>query len=131
MLLDDARALEDAGCFSIVLESRPRPPGRLHHAEGSTSPPSASARARAQPARSSCLHDLIGLSERLHTAKFVKRYAEVGGDITRAVAAYRQDVEARAFPGPEQSYTMADEEWESFRAGAGERRPRPVHARAR
>jgi hypothetical protein len=61
----------------------------------------------------------------------VKRYAEMGSDITRAVAAYRQDVEARTFPAAEQSYTMADDEWESFRAGAGERRPRPVQARAR
>ena len=52
-------------------------------------------------------------------------------DVTRAVTAYRQDVEARNFPGPEQSYSMADQEWESFRAGAGGRRPRPVGARAR
>lgn len=128
-LLDDARALEDAGCFSIVLEAVPDRVGAFITQKvgiptiGIGAGPGTSGQILV-------LHDLIGLTSG-HTAKFVKRYADVGGDITRAVAAYRQDVESRAFPGAEQSYTMADEEWESFRAGASERRPRPVQARAR
>jgi 3-methyl-2-oxobutanoate hydroxymethyltransferase len=128
-LLDDARALEDAGCFSIVLEAVPDRLAafitqKVHiPTVGIGAGPGTSGQILV-------LHDLLGLTSG-HSPKFVRRYAEMAADVTRAVAAYRQDVESRAFPGPAESYTMADEEWETFRAGAGERRPRAVQARAR
>jgi 3-methyl-2-oxobutanoate hydroxymethyltransferase len=128
-LLDDARALEDAGCFSIVLEAVP---DRLA-AFITTKVGIPTIGIGAGPGTSGqilVLHDLVGLTSG-HTPKFVKRYAEMASDITRAVAAYRQDVESHAFPAAEQSYTMADEEWDAFRSGADERRPRAVQARAR
>jgi 3-methyl-2-oxobutanoate hydroxymethyltransferase len=128
-LLDDARALEDAGCFSIVLEAVP---DRLATfiTERVTIPTVGIGAGPGTSGQILVLHDLLGLTSG-HTPKFVKRYADLAGDITRAVSAYRADVESHAFPSAEQSYAMADEEWETFRAHAGERRPRPVQARAR
>lgn len=128
-LLDDARALEDAGCFSIVLEAVPdRLAGFITDKVGI--PTIGIGAGPGTSGQILVLHDLLGLTSG-HTPRFVKRYAEMNSDITRAVTAYRHDVESRAFPAAEQSYPMADEEWEAFRAAADERRPRAVQARAR
>ena len=50
--------------------------------------------------RPHCLDYIKGLFSDF-TPKFVKRYAELGGDVTRAVEAYAADVRARRFPGAE------------------------------
>jgi 3-methyl-2-oxobutanoate hydroxymethyltransferase len=128
-LLDDARALEDAGCFSIVLEAVP---DRLAAfiTQKVHVPTIGIGAGAGTSGQILVLHDLLGLTSG-HTPRFVRRYAEMGADVTRAVEAYRRDVESRAFPAPEEAYAMADEEWDTFRTGAGERRPRPVQARAR
>ena len=128
-LLDDARALEDAGCFSIVLEAVPDRVAA--HITAQISVPTIGI--GAGPGTSGqilVLHDLVGLTVG-HSPKFVKRYADVGGDIRSAIGAYRAEVEARAFPAPEHSYAMADEEWAAFSGTADEGWPRPVPARAR
>ena len=75
------------------------------------------------------LHDVVGLSEGT-SPKFVKRYADLGTAMREAVAAFRADVETRAFPAPEQSYAIPDEEWRTFLAAA-EGYPRPAPRRAR
>jgi 3-methyl-2-oxobutanoate hydroxymethyltransferase len=128
-LVDDARALEDAGCFSIVLEAVP---DRLAaHITAQVSVPTIGI--GAGPGTSGqilVMHDLCGLTVG-HSPKFVKRYADLGGDLRRAIGAYRADVEARTFPAAEHSYAMADEEWAAFRGAADEGWPRPVPARAR
>ena len=55
-------------------------------------------------------YDLIGLFERF-TPKFVKRYADVAGAIRQATSAYVHDVKAGLFPGKEQTFSMAPEEF--------------------
>ena len=115
-LLDDALALEEAGCSSIVLESLP---DRLaaYITDRLTIPTIGIGAGPGTSGQVLVLHDLLGLFDSF-TPRFVKRYAELGTAMKEAFTAYRQDVEAHAFPGPEHSYTMTDEEWKAFQASA-------------
>jgi len=103
-LLDDARRLEDTGCFALVLEAVPAPVAQ------------AVTRAVGIPtigigAGPHCdgqvlvTHDVLGLFDRF-TPRFVKRYAELGQAATQAMAAFCAEVRSGAFPGPEHSFTM-------------------------
>jgi 3-methyl-2-oxobutanoate hydroxymethyltransferase len=120
-LLDDALALEDAGCFSIVLESVPYRLGgyiteRLHI-------PTIGIGAGAETAgQVLVLHDLLGLYDRF-TPKFAKRYAELGEAASAAIRSYRAEVEAHAFPAREHTYAIPEEEWQSFLAATKTLRP--------
>jgi 3-methyl-2-oxobutanoate hydroxymethyltransferase len=123
-ILEDALALEEAGCFSIVLESVPERLAafvteRLHV------PTIGIGAGSATSGQVLVSHDLLGLYEPI--PRFAKRYAEVGEVIARAVAAFRDDVRSRAFPGPEHTYALPEEEWQGFLASF-EPRPRPVAA---
>ena len=55
-------------------------------------------------------HDLLGLFDRF-TPRFVKKYADLHGEMARAISAYKDEVEAREFPGDEHSVEMLDEDW--------------------
>jgi 3-methyl-2-oxobutanoate hydroxymethyltransferase len=55
-------------------------------------------------------HDLLGLFERF-TPKFVKRYANLSGEMRRAFNEYKGDVKSRAFPAEEHTVEMTDDEW--------------------
>jgi 3-methyl-2-oxobutanoate hydroxymethyltransferase len=118
-LLQDARELETAGCFSLVLEAVPAPV-----AESITE-------ALAIPtigigAGSSCdgqvlvWHDMLGIYEG-HVPRFVKRYADLHGEIKRALERYVEDVRSGAFPEEQHTYAMPEEELEAFRALSGAR----------
>jgi 3-methyl-2-oxobutanoate hydroxymethyltransferase len=48
------------------------------------------------------------------TPKFVKQYANVHAEISRAFTEYIADVESRSFPGDEHTVEMSADEWESF-----------------
>jgi 3-methyl-2-oxobutanoate hydroxymethyltransferase len=108
-LLEDAFLLQDAGCFSVVLESIPARLGQLvsRRLEIPMIGIGAGAGCDGQVL---VIHDLLGLFDRF-TPKFVKRYAELHAEIAHALAAYRSDVETKAFPGPEHTVEMSDEEW--------------------
>jgi len=125
-LLDDALALEDAGCFSIVIEGVP---ARL--ATEITSrlqiPTIGIGAGHETDGQVLVLHDILGLYER--SPRFAKRYADLGLAIGEALRAYREDVEARRFPGPEHTYAMPDEEWQSFAAELDRPRPRRFGSR--
>ena len=58
-------------------------------------------------------HDLLGLFERF-TPKFVKKYADLHGEMHRAFSEYIADVQAKTFPGAEHTVEMKDEEWEEL-----------------
>jgi 3-methyl-2-oxobutanoate hydroxymethyltransferase len=58
-------------------------------------------------------HDLLGLFDRF-TPKFVKRYAHFHAAMQSAFRNFMEDVQTRAFPAPEHSIEMPDEEWEAF-----------------
>jgi len=128
-LVEDALALEDAGCFSLVLESIPE--GLAAHITERIAIPTigigAGARTNGQVL---VIHDLLGLFDRF-TPKFAKRYGELGQAMTAAVRAYREEVEARAFPAREHTYTMSDEEWRAFLTSMGDPLPRPAQGSRR
>jgi 3-methyl-2-oxobutanoate hydroxymethyltransferase len=116
-LLEDALSLQDAGCFSLVLESIPARLGRLvsQRLEIPTIGIGAGGGCDGQVL---VTHDLLGLFDRF-TPRFVKKYADLHGEMARAFAAYRADVEARTFPALEHSVEMPDEEWEALLGQVG------------
>ncbi|TML48413.1 MAG: 3-methyl-2-oxobutanoate hydroxymethyltransferase [Actinobacteria bacterium] len=111
-LLADARALEAAGCFSVVLEAVPAPvAGRITHA---LSIPTIGIGAGADcDGQVLVWHDLLGLYEG-RAARFVKRYAEVGQVVREALEAYVSDVREHRFPEERHTYAMPDEELALF-----------------
>jgi 3-methyl-2-oxobutanoate hydroxymethyltransferase len=58
-------------------------------------------------------HDLLGLSEG-HLPRFVKRYANLSGEIRDALTAYAAEVRSRAFPDEQHTYAMPKEEQAAF-----------------
>jgi len=111
-LLEDALLLEEAGCFSLVLESVP---ARLaEHISRKISIPTIGIGAGVGcDGQVLVTHDLLGLFDRF-TPKFVKKYADFHGEMKRAFGEYLAEVQARQFPAAEHSVEMANEEWESF-----------------
>jgi 3-methyl-2-oxobutanoate hydroxymethyltransferase len=105
-LIDDARALQDAGVFALVLELVPAPLARLITADLRVPTIGIGAGAGCD-GQIQVLHDLIGLladPEGGHTPRHTRRYAEVGRAIREALAAYVADVRASGFPTDEQSF---------------------------
>jgi 3-methyl-2-oxobutanoate hydroxymethyltransferase len=106
-LIDDAKALEEAGCFSIVLEAIPdRLAGLITR---SIKIPTIGIGAGPEcDGQVLVMHDLIGLFDRF-TPRFVKKYADAASIIEEALTQYRHDVQTGEFPGPEHSFTIKDE----------------------
>jgi 3-methyl-2-oxobutanoate hydroxymethyltransferase len=100
---DDARAVADAGAFSLVIEAVAEPLARRITASVPI-PTIGIGGSVACDGQILVLEDMLGLSPRV--PKFVKRYGDLGPAIEAAVAAYAKDVRARAFPGPENVYPM-------------------------
>jgi 3-methyl-2-oxobutanoate hydroxymethyltransferase len=118
-LLADARALEAAGCFSLVLEAVPSPVAA--RITGELSIPTIGIGAGADcDGQVLVWHDLLGLYEG-HTARFVKRYADVAETIRTALEAYVGDVREHRFPEERHTYAMPDEELALFEQAAVER----------
>jgi 3-methyl-2-oxobutanoate hydroxymethyltransferase len=113
-LLEDALALEEAGCFAIVLESVPDRVA-AYLTERLTVPTIGIGAGSGTSGQVLVAHDLLGIFDRF-TPKFVKRYAQLGAAMREAFSAYKRDVDSGAFPGPEHSYAMTDEEWSAFQA---------------
>jgi 3-methyl-2-oxobutanoate hydroxymethyltransferase len=100
-LLSDAKGLEAAGAFSVVLECVPAE--LASRVTASLSIPTIGIGAGPGcDAQVLVWQDMAGLSPRV--AKFVKRYADVAGTLRTAVAEYARDVASGAFPGEEYSY---------------------------
>lgn len=118
-LLEDALALEEAGCFSIVLESVPDRVA-TYVTERLSVPTIGIGAGSGTSGQVLVAHDLLGLFDRF-MPKFVKRYAELGAAMREAFSAYRREVQSGAFPGPEHAYAMTDEEWGAFLAAVNKR----------
>ena len=114
-LLEDALVLQEAGCFSIVLESLPTRLAALisQRLEIPTLGIGAGIGCDGQVL---VTHDLLGLFDRF-TPRFVKNYADLHGEMQRAFTEYIEDVESRSFPGEEHSIEMPEEEWQRFLEG--------------
>jgi 3-methyl-2-oxobutanoate hydroxymethyltransferase len=98
----DARAVESAGAFSVVLESMPRELAariteKLHIPTiGIGAGPDCDGQILV-------FHDLVGLTVG-HTPKFVRHYANLSGEVSRAVSEYCSDVREGRFPSDAESY---------------------------
>ena len=115
-IVEGAKALEDAGCCS----SRPRGGAgtgrRARSRRSCRSRRSGSAPARAATARCSSTTTCSGMSEG-HLPRFVKRYANLSGEIRDALVAYAAEVRSGAFPEEQHTYAMSEEERAAFEAG--------------
>ena len=117
-LYEDALALQEAGCFAIVLEAVPTPVA------------DAITRALEIPtigigAGAGCdgqvlvWHDLLGLYDG-HAPRFVKQYAELAPVIQAAVADYAAEVRSGSFPAEQHTYSIPEEELALFEEALGE-----------
>ena len=106
-LRTDAFALEEAGCFALVLEGVPRELARIMTEEmriptiGIGAGPDCDGQILV-------LHDMMTMTFSA-PAKFVRRYADVAGTMRAALGEYRRDVESRTFPSDEESYHLSRE----------------------
>jgi len=104
-LVDDARALTDAGCFAIVLEAVPTEVARL--VTESVSVPTIGIGAGAHcDGQVLVFHDLLGLEDHI-APRFVRRYASLKADAVAAVAAFAADVRNHRFPGEAETYRLS------------------------
>jgi 3-methyl-2-oxobutanoate hydroxymethyltransferase len=111
-LIEDAQILQEAGCFSLVLESIPVKLGKLV-SETLEIPTIGIGAGAGCDGQVLVTHDMLGLFERF-TPKFVKQYAHLAGEIRNAFSAYKADVKAREFPAAEHTVDMSDDEWQSL-----------------
>jgi 3-methyl-2-oxobutanoate hydroxymethyltransferase len=111
-LYNDARALEAAGCFSLVLEAVPSPVAARITRDLSIPTIGIGAGADCD-GQVLVWHDILGLYEG-RSARFVKRYAEIGAAIREALTAYADDVREHRFPEEQHTYAIPDEELEVF-----------------
>ncbi|HVQ88697.1 MAG TPA: 3-methyl-2-oxobutanoate hydroxymethyltransferase [Actinomycetes bacterium] len=103
LLLADAKALESAGAFAIVLEVVP--PDLAERVTSALSIPTIGIGAGSGcDAQVNVWQDLVGLSP-APSPKFVRRYAEVGDVITAAVKAWSEDVVSGGYPSADQTYS--------------------------
>jgi 3-methyl-2-oxobutanoate hydroxymethyltransferase len=106
-IVDDAVALEAAGCWGVVLELVPAPLAKLITER--TAIPTIGIGAGADcDGQVLVFHDMVGLFSGF-TPTFVKRYAEVGDTIREAVSRYAAEVRSGAFPAGGQSFGMKDD----------------------
>jgi 3-methyl-2-oxobutanoate hydroxymethyltransferase len=113
-MLADALALQEAGCYSLVLEAVPTPVAARITAAleiptiGIGAGPDCDGQVLVY-------HDLLGLTEG-HTARFVKRYADLATTIREALAAFAADVRSGAYPEERHTYGMPADEQAAFEA---------------
>jgi 3-methyl-2-oxobutanoate hydroxymethyltransferase len=107
-VVEDALALQDAGCFAIVFEAVPSEltaaimPRLEIPVIGIGAGPDTDGQVLV-------FHDLLGIYDG-HAARFVKRYGNVREAMVQGVEAYAADVRGRRYPEPEHGYTMAPDE---------------------
>ena len=101
-LVDDAIALAQAGCFSLVLEAIPATVAE-RITQAVPIPTIGIGAGAACDGQVLVLHDLVGLFDRF-VPRFVKQYDQLGQKLYEAVRRYRDEVESGAFPGPEHTF---------------------------
>jgi 3-methyl-2-oxobutanoate hydroxymethyltransferase len=111
-LVEDALVLEEAGCFSLVLESVPARLAELISKKISI-PTIGIGAGVGCDGQVLVTHDLLGLFDRF-TPKFVRKYADFHHEMQKAFTDYIEDVETRRFPAKEHSVEMDDKEWDAL-----------------
>jgi 3-methyl-2-oxobutanoate hydroxymethyltransferase len=111
-LLEDALALERAGCFAIVLEAIPDRVAQLI-TERLQIPTIGIGAGPHCDGQNLVLHDMVGLFDRF-TPKFVKKYADCWSMIGNALERFQEDVRKGEFPKAEHSFAMKEEEYRAL-----------------
>ena len=114
-LVEDAMMLQEAGCFSLVLETIPARLARLV-SERLEIPTIGIGAGVGCDGQVLVTHDLLGMFDRF-TPRFVKKYADLHNEMAQAFAVYKTDVETGEFPAEGHSLDMPDEEWEKLMEG--------------
>ena len=117
-LYEDALALQEAGCFSIVLEAVPSPVAAAI-TEALDIPTIGIGAGAGCDGQVLVWHDLLGLYEG-HAPRFVKQYAELAPTITDAVQRYAAEVRGGSFPQDQHTYSIPDDELALFEEAVGE-----------
>ena len=120
-LVEDALALEAAGCFLLVLEAVPEAVAR--EISSALSIPTIGIGAGAGcDGQVLVWHDLLGIYDG-HAPRFVKQYAQLSGTIVAALEQYAGEVRSGAFPEARHTYAMPDDELAAFHDGLPGRAP--------
>ena len=113
-VMQDAQALQEAGCFSMVFEAIPSALAELIMPRMEI-PVIGIGAGPATDGQVLVFHDLLGLFDG-HAPRFVKRYADVRGQMVGGLSEFVEDVRARRYPEAEHGYTMAQDEVERLYA---------------
>jgi 3-methyl-2-oxobutanoate hydroxymethyltransferase len=113
-VMNDAIALQEAGCFSLVFEAIPSALSEMIMPRIDI-PVIGIGAGPAPDGQVLVLHDLLGLFDG-HTPRFVKRFADVRGEMIKGVEGFAREVRERKYPQPEHGYTMAPDEIERLQA---------------
>lgn len=112
-IIDDAKALEDAGAFSLILEAVPAPLGEL--VAKSVAVPVIGIGAGSQvDGQVLVTHDMVGLFDKF-VPKFVKQYAQIRPTIIDALKTFKKEVCNESFPASEHSFSMPDKTLEELK----------------
>lgn len=111
-LVEDAKALQHAGCFAIVLEGIPDEVGRMV-TDAVDVPTIGIGAGRDCDGQVLVFHDLLGIEDRV-APKFVRRYAELKRTAVEAMSAYADDVRSGSFPDASESYHLSQEQSEAL-----------------
>lgn len=112
-LIDDAKALEEAGAFSIALEMVTQEVAKI--ITNSIKIPTIGIGSGLNcDGQVLVFHDVVGLYDKLKP-KFVKRYLELSQQIVKAIEAYKSDVTSGKFPAKEHSFSMDKSELERLK----------------
>ncbi len=112
-IIDDAKALEDAGAFSIIVEAVPAPLGQLI-AQAVRIPVIGIGAGPNVDGQVLVTHDMMGLFDKF-VPKFVKQYAQIRPTIIDALKTFKQEVSTQSFPSAKHSFGMADETLETLK----------------
>ena len=115
-LREDALILQEAGCFSLVLEAVPAPVGEAI-SKKLTIPTIGIGAGPGCDGQVLVFHDVLGLFDRF-VPKFARQYADLRRPILEALRAYRAEVESGAFPTKEHSFGMSEFDLQGFLDGA-------------
>ena len=108
-LIEDAKAIQKAGAFSLLVEAVPPEVCRIIRDELTIPVYSIGAGVDAD-GQLMIVSDILGIFQAF-TAKFVKKYANLGEETLKALRTYAEDVRARKFPDPQHTYNMVEGEF--------------------
>jgi 3-methyl-2-oxobutanoate hydroxymethyltransferase len=111
-LVADAKALQHAGCFAIVLEGVPDEVARMV-TESLDIPTIGIGAGNRCDGQVLVFHDVLGIEDRM-APKFVRRYAEVKHVAVEAMSRFAADVRSGAFPDASESYHLAADQAEAL-----------------